>query len=305
MKNPIDPAREQRELARLQREAQRPKGAHYLLFTMIVLTIIYIVDEITSNVNSAMQPYALFDLFKIASRNVNAPEYRTAINTVAPWQVASNLFLIVSPFYKALSDRFGRRLFLMINTIGMGVGMLVVMTSQSAVQYILGMLFMMFFTPNDMQVLYIMETAPKEKRATYSFVAKGIALISVSLIGVLSKVFLREDVPTSWRMVYLIPVVVAIVVGAASYLLMRETPVFVEQRLAFLSMTPEERQLRAAEDKKSGFDRGLPVLRHHLLHLLLRHGAGGGHGHGAGGRRPHHLPPGQRRGHHHQRLLLR
>lgn len=252
MKDHFDPAREQRELARLQREAQRPKGAHYLLFTMIVLTIIYIVDEITSNVNSAMQPYALFDLFKIASRNVNAPEYRTAINTVAPWQVASNLFLIVSPFYKALSDRFGRRLFLMINTIGMGVGMLVVMTSQSAVQYILGMLFMMFFTPNDMQVLYIMETAPKEKRATYSFVAKGIALISVSLIGVLSKVFLKEDVPTSWRMVYLIPVVVAIVVGAASYLLMRETPVFVEQRLALLSMTPEERQARAEEDRQTG-----------------------------------------------------
>ena len=252
MKDHFDPAREQRELARLQREAQRPKGAHYLLFTMIVLTIIYLVDEITSNVNSAMQPYALFDLFKIASRNVNAPEYRTAINTVAPWQVASNLFLIVSPFYKALSDRFGRRLFLMINTIGMGVGMLVVMTSQSAVQYILGMLFMMFFTPNDMQVLYIMETAPKEKRATYSFVAKGIALISVSLIGVLSKVFLREDVPTSWRMVYLIPVVVAIVVGAASYLLMRETPVFVEQRLALLSMTPEERQARAEEDRQTG-----------------------------------------------------
>ena len=85
---------------------------------MIVLTIIYIVDEITSNVNSAMQPYALFDLFKIGSRDVNSVEYKTAINTVAPWQVASNLFLIVSPFYKALSDRFGRRLFLMINTIG-------------------------------------------------------------------------------------------------------------------------------------------------------------------------------------------
>ena len=103
-----------------------------------------------------------------------------------------------------------------------------------------------------MQVLYIMETAPKEKRATYSFVAKGIALISVSLIGVRSKAFLREDVPTSWRMVYLIPVIVAIVVGAASYLLMRETPVFVEQRLALLSMTPEERQARAEEDRQTG-----------------------------------------------------
>ncbi len=237
---------------RLDREARRPKGAFYLMFVMVVLTIVYIVDEITSNMNSAMQPYALFDLFNISSRSVNAPEYKAAINTVAPWSVASNLFLIITPFYKALSDRFGRRLFLMINTVGMGVGMLIVMTSHSTVQYILGMLAMMFFTPNDMQVLYIMETAPKEKRATYSFVAKGIALISVSLIGVLSRVFLKEDVPSSWRTVYLIPVIVAIAIGALSFLFVRETPVFVEQRRAFLSLTPEERRERAIEDKKNG-----------------------------------------------------
>ena len=252
MKKQTDIARETRELQRLDREANRPKGAFYLLFAMIMLTVIYIVDEITSNMNSAMQPYALFDLFKIASRDVNSAEYKTAINTVAPWSVASNLFLIITPFYKALSDRFGRRPFLMINTIGMGVGMLIVMTSRGTVQYILGMLFMMFFTPNDMQVLYIMETAPKEKRATYSFIAKGIALLSVSLIGVLSRVFLKESVPSSWRMVYLIPVIVAIAVGAASFFLMRETPVFVEQRRGFLSLTPEERRAKADEDKKSG-----------------------------------------------------
>ena len=244
--------REQRELLRLNREAQRPKSALYLLFVMIVLTVIYIVDEITSNMNSSMQPYALFDLFKIASRDVNSEAYKGAINTVAPWSTAANLFLIITPFYKALSDRYGRRLFLMINTVGMGVGMLIVMTAHSVVQYILGMLFMMFFTPNDMQVLYIMETAPKEKRATYSFVAKGIALISVSLIGVLSRMFLKEDVASSWRMVYLIPVIVAIVVGAGSFFLVRETPVFVEQRLGFLSLSPEQRMEKAKEDKKSG-----------------------------------------------------
>ena len=185
MKEQVRIARESRELIRLENEAKRHKGRFYLLFAMVMLTVIYIVDEITSNVNSAMQPYALFDLFRIASRDVNSAEYKAAINTVAPWQVASNLFLIITPFYKALSDRFGRRPFLMINTIGMGVGMLIVMTSKSTVQYILGMLFMMFFTPNDMQVLYIMETAPKEKRASYAFIAKGIALISVSLIGVM------------------------------------------------------------------------------------------------------------------------
>ena len=243
--------KERRELERLDYEAGRARPARYLLFVMIVLTVIYIVDEITSNINAAMQPYVLFDLFSIGSRSVNSPEYTRAINTVAPWQVASNLFLIITPFYKALSDKYGRRIFLMINTVGMGVGMLIVMTSKSVVQYILGMLFMLFFTPNDMQVLYIMETAPKAKRATYSFIAKGIALISVSLVGVLSKAFLREDVPASWKMVYLIPVIVALVIGSGSFFLVRETPVFLEQRRAWLSLTPDERAARAAEDQKN------------------------------------------------------
>ena len=140
----------------------------------------------------------------------------------------------------------------MLNTIGMGLGMCIVMTAQNVVWYILGMLFMMFFTPNDMQVLYIMETAPKEKRATYSFIAKGIALVSVSLIGVFSRMFLRETVPSSWRMVYLIPVVSALVIGFLSYFFMRETPVFVEQCIGYLSLTDTEREQKKKEDKANG-----------------------------------------------------
>jgi hypothetical protein len=41
---------------------------------------------------------------------------------VAPLSVISNLFLIITPFYKALSDKYSRRLFLMINTVGKGRG---------------------------------------------------------------------------------------------------------------------------------------------------------------------------------------
>ena len=244
--------KELRQLSKLKAEAARKKPLHYIGFAMVVLTIIYIVDEITSNMNAAMQPYVLFDLFNITSRNVNSPEYTSAFNVVAPIQVFSNMLLIITPFYKALSDKYGRKLFLMLNTIGMGLGMCIVMTAQNVVWYILGMLFMMFFTPNDMQVLYIMETAPKEKRATYSFIAKGIALVSVSLIGVFSRMFLRETVPSSWRMVYLIPVVSALVIGFLSYFFMRETPVFVEQRIGYLSLTDEEREQKKKEDKANG-----------------------------------------------------
>ncbi|MCR5770612.1 MAG: MFS transporter [Butyrivibrio sp.] len=244
--------KESRQLLRLNKEASRKKPLHYIGVAMILLTIIYIVDEITSNMNAAMQPYVLFDLFNISSRNVNTPEYTKAFNVVAPIQVFSNLLLIITPFYKALSDKYGRKLFLMINTVGMGIGMCIVMTSQNVAWYILGMLFMMFFTPNDMQVLYIMETAPKQKRATYSFIAKGIALVSVSLIGVFSRIFLNDNEPSSWRLVYAIPVVSAIVIGLLSYLFMHETPVFLEQRMGYLSLTKDEREKKLREDKEKG-----------------------------------------------------
>ena len=244
--------KEARELARLKRLQAAHKPAFYLGLVMVVLTIVYIVDEITSNMNSTMQPYALFDLFNIVSRDVNSAEYKHAINVMAPISMVSTFMLIVTPFYKALSDRFGRRIFLMINTCGMGVGMLIVMTSASLVQYIIGMFVMSFFTPNDMQVLYIMETAPKEKRATFCFWAKGLALMSVSLIGVFTKMFLKPDMTTSWKMVYLIPVVTALVIGFACWFFVKETPVFLDQRIAYLSLTAEEREAKKAAEKKSG-----------------------------------------------------
>ena len=244
--------KELKQLSRLKAEAARKKPLHYIGMAVVLLTIVYVVDEITSNMNAAMQPYVLFDLFNITSRNVNSAEYTKAFNVVAPIQVFSNLLLVVTPFYKALSDKYGRKLFLMLNTVGMGAGMFIVMTSQNVAMYIIGMLVMMFFTPNDIQVLYIMETAPKEKRATYSFIAKGVALVSVSLIGVFSRIFLNESDASSWRLVYLIPVISALVIGVLAYFCMRETPVFLEQRISYLSMSEEERERKAKEDKESG-----------------------------------------------------
>ena len=309
--------KELRQLSKLKAEAARKAPLHYIGFAMVVLTIIYIVDEITSNMNAAMQPYVLFDLFNITSRNVNSPEYTSAFNVVAPIQVFSNLLLIITPFYKALSDKYGRKLFLMLNTIGMGLGMCIVMTAQNVVWYILGMLFMMFFTPNDMQVLYIMETAPKEKRATYSFIAKGIALVSVSLIGVFSRMFLRETVPSSWRMVYLIPVVSALVIGFLSYFFMRETPIFVEQRIGYLSLTDAEREQKKREDKANilsqnfvfnnalDTDRRLYILCNNFLHLLLCNCLRGCHVHRYGGHCTCHLSVLQRTCYDTQWILFR
>ena len=57
--------REKKELARLEKASLRPAIVHGFWFLMVVLTIIYIADEISSNVNGVMRPYMSFDLFHI------------------------------------------------------------------------------------------------------------------------------------------------------------------------------------------------------------------------------------------------
>ena len=57
--------KEAKELAKREKQSALPRAGLYLLFVMVVLTVIYVVDEITSNVNAAMQPYVLFDLFRL------------------------------------------------------------------------------------------------------------------------------------------------------------------------------------------------------------------------------------------------
>ena len=164
--------------------------------------------------------------------------------------VSSLLFMLLTPFYKALADKLGRKLFLVINTALMGLGLFVCFLAPHWAVYVLGIMIVQFVQTNDVQVIYIMETAPEKHRALICNLTKAIAIASTALIGVLKMVFYKESDPGSWHMVFLIPAIVGIVVGLACIFLVRETPVFVKGRLEYLAMTDEERRKKAEEEKQ-------------------------------------------------------
>ena len=200
-------SKNQQRLAVLRKnEEESERFLKNMIWIMLILTIIYVVDEITSNIN-LMRPYMIFDLFKIPNADAASGEYATAVSKMAVTSIPTYLFMMLMPFYKAFSDKYGRKVFLVINTVGMGLGMLLCMVAPNYVWYIIGTVLYSFFTPNDMQVIYVMEVAPKEHRATYCSVTKGIALLSVSLIGVLRSIFYDPSDLTTWRRVFLIPVI--------------------------------------------------------------------------------------------------
>ena len=244
-------SKKERTLLRLRSQEQDSLAfLKNLALIMVILTIIYVVDEITSNIN-LMRPYMIFDLFKIPNADATTPEYANAVSKMAVASIPTYLFMFLLPFYKALSDRFGRKYFLIINMIGMGLGMLLCMIAPNYIWYLIGTVLYSFFTPNDLQVIYIMEVAPKERRATYCSVTKGIALLSVSLIGVLRSIFYDPNDLTTWRRVFIVPVLLAFAVGIASYFLLKETPVFLRQRIEDLEREDEEDSKEKKEEKKA------------------------------------------------------
>ena len=119
--------REAKELQRrkLQLQKKRPKG--YLWYLLVVLSIVYIVDEITSAMGSALQSEVVTDFFV----NGMGMEYNTGLAAFTAMGAPVYCVMILMPFYKSLADRYGRKLFLVLNTIGMGIGMGICMVAGS------------------------------------------------------------------------------------------------------------------------------------------------------------------------------
>ncbi len=218
------------------------------MILIIVLSIVYIVDELASSVRGIVEVQTIRDLFNVV---YPSSDYDKASATLGFVTMAGYLSYLISPFYKSLADKWGRKPFLIINTLGMGVGMLVCIISKSVALYIVGTVILTFFTPNDVQVIYIMECAPKEHRAKLCSLTKGLALISVSLLGLFVKLFVNDAVPSTWRNVFIIPIILAFVIGFAAIYFVRETPVFTQKRLSYLRGTEEEKLAAIEEERVS------------------------------------------------------
>ena len=202
----------------------------YLVVLFVILTAIYIVDEISSNITTSMQPYVILDLFDVPGGSVLSDEYASAVGLFTTISMVSYVFMLIAPFYKALADKFGRKPFLILNTLLMGLGMLICMIAPNYIVYIIGVLVITFVKSNDMQVMYIIETAPDNHRAKLCNLTKAIGLVSVALIGLFRQMFYHEDDLSSWRMVFLIPAIMGIVVALICIPIVKETPVFLKNK---------------------------------------------------------------------------
>ena len=170
--------KKQKELERLNNQLAKPKGRGYLAYFMFVIAVIYMADEIASQIGIQMQTVIASQIFAPVFGADVAVARMSAFGTVAT--VGS----VVAFIYKPLSDKFGRRIFLIINTLGMGLGLFFISVATNIPVYLLGAFIIAFFIPHDMQAVYIQECAPAKHRAKIYSVIKSVATLAIFLIPV-------------------------------------------------------------------------------------------------------------------------
>ena len=249
-----------RELQKWEREKARPKKNTYIWYLVFIITLIYATDEIASQIGTLMKTEIANDLFKGNESSVGLLDLLTIIGL--PFQV-------IGLFYRPLADRFGRKVFLVINTIGMSFALVIIFASQNVFMYFIGACLIQFFVPHDMHVVYIMESSPAKKRTIFYSTIKFIANMSVMLIPILRDNLMQDS--GDWRKIYLIPAIIGLVVSMVALLTARETDAFIDARIRRLRMTEEELEeeklLKSAANAQGGL---ITAFKFALKHKQLR-----------------------------------
>lgn len=240
-------AREARELEKRKRQLFRKPLKYGIFFAAIAILLAAGIDAITTQIGGQLQSSIVTEFF---AKPLNLP-YNEAVAMFSAVNIISYVIMPIQPFYKALSDRFGRKPFLAFNIIGMGIGLLLCAWSPNIIVYYIGYGISTFMISADMQIVYLYEVAPQKNRATFYGFVKGTGAFCIVLVPILRATVMGND-STLWRNVYMVPMVLAFAIAAYILLVPRETEMFLRQRVEYLEQPYEVRHpVKKKEDKNA------------------------------------------------------
>jgi len=221
------------ELEKLKRQRQKARYAGYFAVLLIVIVLTDILDNLATNVGANITSSFITEFFvngRVFGKSFEYEEGLALHNTIS---LIGYVIALLAPFYKSLADRIGRKPLFAMSALGMAVGMLIIFLCRSYLVFLVGSFMLSFFIGSDIQILYVLEEAPRDKRATVYSLLKGIGGLSAVAIPAM-RLALMENDPTKWRNVYLLPGLFGLGVVVLIILLVKETRVFQDKRIAQL-----------------------------------------------------------------------
>lgn len=202
----------------------------YFAVLMILIALTDVLDNMGTNIGGNITSSFITEFFVNGTVFGRSYTYESGLalhNTIG---LLGYVIALMAPFYKALADKIGRKPLFAISSLGMSLGLLIIFLSGSYLMFLAGSFLLSFFTGSDIQILYVLEEAPKEKRATiYSFL-KGLGGLSSVAIPMMRATLMDND-PAKWRNVYLAPALFGFVVVILILLLAKETKAFADGRV--------------------------------------------------------------------------
>ena len=244
---------EERQLASLRKKSAKSTGSVYFILLLFIIAFVNIIDEVTSNLSVSVQSSFVTEFF------VNNPflgkfySFEEGLSLHTSVSVISYVLGIVTPFYKALADKWGRKPLFAFSVFGMSAGLLIIYFSPNYLVFLLGYAVISFFFGHDIQIIYILEEAPDKFRAAIYSTLKALGIFGVVCIPVLRNLLMGNDA-TQWRKIFLAPAIAGIIATLTVILFAKDTKVFVKERTEYLSLPYEERmekKRREKEEKKA------------------------------------------------------
>ena len=261
--------REARELVRREKQLRARSGQYYMVYLFMVLSLIYIVDEIASTISIQFQSNIINEFFV---QNMGM-EYGEGLSLFSALGFITYPVTLLIVFYRPLADRFGRKPFLIINTFVMGLGLFLVYLSDNIYVYMIGGSLMGFMVSHDMQCVYILECSNEKNRARNYALIKAAAILGTLLIPLLRETLMQNQ-SGRWHLVYLVPAILGFLLSFIALLFAKETDTFLVNRVRYLKTPLEEREKQSAQEKNSNAQGGIVnavkfAFKHRQLRFLM------------------------------------
>ena len=261
--------REARELVRRERQVKFKENKFYLIYLFMILSLVFITDEIASTISIQFQSNIVNEFF-VNKMGMTYGERLSLFSALGFITYPISLLMVV---YRPLADKFGRKPFLILNTFCMALGLFIVYLSQDIVVYMIGGTLMGFMVSHDMQAVYILECSSEKNRARNYSIIKAIAILGTLLVPLLRET-LMQNVSERWHLVYLVPAIIGFVLSFVALLCVKETHVFLENRIKYLKTPIDEREKKSKEEKTNNAQGGIInaikfSFKHHQLRCLI------------------------------------
>ncbi len=237
--------REEAELEKRTKLRAKPKFMGFMVFLFLIIALTHILDGYVTDAPAALQS-AIVNEFYVNGLGLS---FETGLSQ---YSLLSTAFIVVAVFatlFKAQSDRFGRKPILLISIVGMTVGMFILFIAKDLTLHIIGRAIIAFFVATDVQVVYVLECAPPQKRATWYAGTKFLAMFGAVFISLARGANTVNGI-IQWRNVFSIPLIVGIALVFFAFIFMRETDTFLDNRIKELSTPYDERIAAKKKDKK-------------------------------------------------------